>query len=91
MQQLQAESFKKGKSGLCVKPCAGCKEGTEALTTEWVDDVPFLHLGFSDGCIVRAGHFNQPGSSHHRHSMLCQVTKDLLLFTEDGHLPEDGV
>lgn len=58
----------------------------KALTNKGIDDMSLFHLGFRDGSIVGTSHFDQPGCAHYWNSVFCQVAKDLLLLTKDGHL-----
>lgn len=58
----------------------------DILTYARVNDMPFLHLGFSNGSVIRTRHFNHPGRSHHGHRVLCEVAKNFLFLAEDGDL-----
>lgn len=56
------------------------------LTYAGVNDMPLLHLGFSNGSVIRTCHFNHPCRSHHRHRVLGKVAKHFLFLAEDRNL-----
>lgn len=66
------------------------QSSTQTLTDEGINDMPLLHLGFRDGCVIGTSHFDEPRRSHHWNSVFCQITKDLFLLAEDGYLQQNG-
>lgn len=58
----------------------------KVLTDEGINDMPLLHLGFCDGCVIGTSHLDEPRRSHHRNSVFRQITEDLFLLAKDGYL-----
>lgn len=58
----------------------------KVLTNERINDMTLFHLGFRDGSIIGTSHFDEPGCSHYWNCVFRQITKDLFLLAEDGHL-----